>query len=271
MGLAKKQDSIGLRINSEHKEIIRMAAEFTGQDLTSYLVSTALEKAKKDIMEHKEMQALLMSSRDFEKIERAIDKPRAANEKLKKAFKKHAEKFEEQAIETFIHLSELLSLESTDKATYRKNFDCEEPSLNDYIQKYAKQNSRDDVSQTHVLFDHENKRIISYYSTCNYAIQKSSLKSRFGFPTPQIPATLIGRLAVDNNYKSKGYGGVTLAEALKQIRAISKITGIKIVLVDALNESAVNFDELADDKMKLFMTVADIESTYAQFNYPTKH
>lgn len=74
---------------------------------------------------------------------------------------------------------------------------------------------------------------------------------------------MIGRLAVDNNYKSKGYGGVTLAEALKQIRAISKITGIKIVLVDALNESAVNFDELADDKMKLFMTVADIESTYA--------
>ena len=47
MTLAKKQDSIGLRINSEHKEIIRMAAEFTGQDLTSYLVSTALEKAKK--------------------------------------------------------------------------------------------------------------------------------------------------------------------------------------------------------------------------------
>lgn len=95
MSLAKKQDSIGLRINSEHKEIIRMAAEFTGQDLTSYLVSTALEKAKKDIMEHKEMQALLMSHRDFEKIERAIDKPKAVNDKLKKAFKKHAEKFEE--------------------------------------------------------------------------------------------------------------------------------------------------------------------------------
>lgn len=87
MALAKKQDSIGLRINSEHKEIIRMAVEFTGQDLTSYLVSTALEKAKKDIMEHKEMQALLMSHRDFEKIERTIDKPKAANDKLKKLSK----------------------------------------------------------------------------------------------------------------------------------------------------------------------------------------
>jgi GNAT superfamily N-acetyltransferase len=116
-----------------------------------------------------------------------------------------------------------------------------------------------------VLFDHDNKRIISYYSTCNYSIQKSSLKSKFGFPTPQIPATLIGRLAVDKNYKGKGYGGVTLAEALKQIRTVSKITGIKVVLVDALNDSAVSFykaygfNELDDDKMKLFMKVSDTE------------
>jgi hypothetical protein len=58
-------------------------------------------------------------------------------------------------------------------------------------------------------------------------------------------------------------------EALKQIQAISKITGIKVVLVDALNESAVSFykdygfNELDDDKMKLFISIADIESTYA--------
>ena len=56
-----------------------------------------------------------------------------------------------------------------------------------------------------------------------------------------------------------------MADALKQIRAISKVTGIKVVLVDALNESAINFykaygfDELDDDKMKLFMKVSSID------------
>jgi ribosomal protein S18 acetylase RimI-like enzyme len=76
---------------------------------------------------------------------------------------------------------------------------------------------------------------------------------------------LIGRLAVDKNYEGKGYGGITLAEALKQIRAISKITGIKVVLVDALNDIAVSFykaygfDELDDDKMKLFMKVSGVD------------
>lgn len=69
------------------------------------------------------------------------------------------------------------------------------------------------------------------------------------------------------NYKGKGYGGITLAEALKQIRAISKIIGIRVVLVDAINESAVSFykaygfNELDDDKMKLFISVADIDAS----------
>lgn len=95
MATAKKLDSIGLRISSEHKEIIRLAAEYTGQDLTSYLVSTALDKAKRDIMEHREIQTLLLSNRDFNKIEQDLEKPAQPNAKLKKAFKAHAKKFEE--------------------------------------------------------------------------------------------------------------------------------------------------------------------------------
>ena len=94
MAPVKKLDSIGLRISSENKEIIRLAAGYTGQDLTSYLVSAALEKAKKDIIEHKEMQVLMLSKRDFEKIEREIEKPAAASKNLKKAFKRHSKKFE---------------------------------------------------------------------------------------------------------------------------------------------------------------------------------
>lgn len=95
MTVAKKIDSIGLRISSENKEIIRTAAKFTGQDLTSYLVSTALEKARKDILEHREMQALLFSERDYNTIEDELESSPRANERLKRAFKKHTKKFEE--------------------------------------------------------------------------------------------------------------------------------------------------------------------------------
>jgi uncharacterized protein (DUF1778 family) len=95
MGIAKKMDSIGLRISSENKEIIRMAAECMGQDMTSYLVSTALEKARKDILEHQKVETLVLSKHDFEKVEKAIANPREPNERLKRAFKAHKEEFEE--------------------------------------------------------------------------------------------------------------------------------------------------------------------------------
>lgn len=130
----------------------------------------------------------------------------------------------------------------------------------------ARKNSQDGISQTHLLFDHTNNKIVSYYSTCNYSIQKKSLIPFFKFPVKQIPASLIGRLAVDKNYKKMGYGEITLVEALKQIRGISRITGIKIVLVDALNDSAASFYKnfgfiaLSDEPMRLFIKVSDIDN-----------
>jgi len=138
--------------------------------------------------------------------------------------------------------------------------------LNDYIQKYARKNSENDISQTHVLFDDENKKVISYYSTCNYSVQKESVASKFGAPVKQIPATLIGRLAVSKDFKKKGYGALTLVEALKQIKIISKVTAIKIVIVDALNESAVSFYksfgfvEFDDDPNRLFLHTSAIDN-----------
>lgn len=95
MPTVKKIDSIGFRISAENKEIIRMAAEYTGQDMTSYLVSTALDKAKKDILEHKQIETLMLSKKDFEKVEKELARPSKANSKLEKAFKAHSKKLKE--------------------------------------------------------------------------------------------------------------------------------------------------------------------------------
>lgn len=95
MSTVKKLDSIGFRISPENKELIRMAAEVTGQDMTSYLVSTALDKAKKDLLEHKQIETLFLSKRDFNKVESELNKPSKPNAKMEKAFKAHAKKFEE--------------------------------------------------------------------------------------------------------------------------------------------------------------------------------
>jgi predicted GNAT family N-acyltransferase len=115
-----------------------------------------------------------------------------------------------------------------------------------------------------VLFDSQNKKITSYYSVAAQSVKKESLASKFGFPVKEIPGMLIGRLAVDKNEKGKGYGALTLAESLKKIKIVSKDFGIKIVTVDALNDSAkkfyqnYGFIEFDDNPMKLFINVDTI-------------
>ena len=69
--------------------------QHSGQDLTSYLISTALERAKKDIIEHREMMNILLSERDFAKVANQLKTPSKANDKLKSAFKAHNEKLAE--------------------------------------------------------------------------------------------------------------------------------------------------------------------------------
>lgn len=83
MATAKKQDSIGLRISTENKEILRLAAEYMGQDLTSYVISSALDK---DLVEHQKVESLLLSKKDFNKVKDEIESPSKPTEKLKSVF-----------------------------------------------------------------------------------------------------------------------------------------------------------------------------------------
>ena len=68
----KKEDTITVRLSAEHKEILKTAASFKGQDLTSYLMGYALDHAMKDIQEFKAVEKLVLSERDFETA-KAVD------------------------------------------------------------------------------------------------------------------------------------------------------------------------------------------------------
>ena len=96
MSTAKKQETFGGRISSEHKNMLKYAADCMGQDLTSYIVSTALERAKKDIKEYQEMQSLVLSKSDFSKVVNEIESPSEPNTKLVDAFRKNKSVLEDE-------------------------------------------------------------------------------------------------------------------------------------------------------------------------------
>ena len=83
---------------------------------------------------------------------------------------------------------------------------------------------------------------------------------------PLVPATLLGRLAVDQRFRGKGYGRFLLADALYRV-ARNEIASFAVI-VDAKDEAARRFYEresflpFADQPMKLFRPVADIKQLF---------
>ncbi|MGO7423319.1 GNAT family N-acetyltransferase, partial [Rhizobium ruizarguesonis] len=83
---------------------------------------------------------------------------------------------------------------------------------------------------------------------------------------PVVPATLLGRLAIDRRHQGKGYGRFLLADAL--FRAVRSEIASFAVVVDAKDENArrlyerESFFPFPDQPMKLFRPMADIEQLF---------
>jgi len=83
---------------------------------------------------------------------------------------------------------------------------------------------------------------------------------------PLVPATLLGRLAVDRRHQGKGYGRFLLADAL--YRAAQSEIASFAVIVDAKDDSARRFYEresflpLPEQPMKLFRPMVDIRRLF---------
>ena len=91
----------------------------------------------------------------------------------------------------------------------------------------------------------EPNRVVGYFSISAAIEQRSALPSaklRRGMPE-QVPLLLIGRLAVDAQYKGRGVGSALLVNALQRCLAASEIAGVRGVVAHAIDDAAVAFYE----------------------------
>lgn len=74
--MSNKTERINLRCSPENARILREAAEVQGQDLTSFMVGTAIDRARQILTEH---HALFLSPEDVRLLEDALadDSPSA--------------------------------------------------------------------------------------------------------------------------------------------------------------------------------------------------
>src|ERR1700704_4300003 len=91
----------------------------------------------------------------------------------------------------------------------------------------------------------EPDRVVGYFSIAAALEQRNALPSaklRRGMPE-QVLLLLIGRLAVDAEWRSRGLGSALLTDALRRCLAASAIAGARGVVAHAIDETAVGFYE----------------------------
>jgi GNAT superfamily N-acetyltransferase len=89
----------------------------------------------------------------------------------------------------------------------------------------------------------EPDRVIGYFAISTAVEQRNALPSaklRRGMPE-QVPLLLIGRLAVDAEWRSRGVGSALLVDALRRCLAASEIAGARGVVAHAIDDAAVDF------------------------------
>jgi len=143
----------------------------------------------------------------------------------------------------------------------RKDFDCGEDALNNYLKSVAGQHDEKSLARTFVITSKVNEsKILGFYSLALCQVDLSELPDAIAkkYPGP-IFCTLIGRLAVTGKSQGEGLGPLLLVDAVKKAVESSYDVPKPMIVVDAKNDKARNFYlkfgfiELPSQKYKLYM------------------
>jgi GNAT superfamily N-acetyltransferase len=126
----------------------------------------------------------------------------------------------------------------------RREFDCGDAALNDYLARYARQNHRRGVSKTFVaVAEHEPTRILGYYSLSagELAFDRVPHELTERLPRYPLPVVRLARLAVARSVQRIGLGGQLLLSAGERALAVADQTGVVALTIDAKDAAAAGW------------------------------
>jgi predicted GNAT family N-acyltransferase len=152
-------------------------------------------------------------------------------------------------------------------------FSCGNDRLDRYFHATATQDKKRNIAIPYVIYDRDRQKIIGYYTLSMSGINLEELPQALAKKLPKYPivgVSLIGRLAVSNDYRGYGWGKLLIMDALYRSLGISKATASFAVIVEAIDDEAVkfyqrfDFQSFPDRPFKLFRTMANIELAFAR-------
>ncbi len=160
----------------------------------------------------------------------------------------------------------LVPFSSIPKAS-RAAFSCGNERLDSYFHTLAKQDIKRKVAATFVLARLAGLEVIGFYNLSAAEIDPGELPPKLQKQVPRyprLPATRIGRLAVDKRFQRQGWGEMLLIDALFRAFENVEVVGAVAVIVDAKEDARdfylrYGFGEFADTPNKLFMLMPTIQ------------
>jgi len=127
----------------------------------------------------------------------------------------------------------------------RASFSCGNKILERYLKEIASQDARRNVAVPFVIVEENSpKTILGYHTLSAFSVDLGDLPADVArrLPSyPVVPATLLGRLAVDQHHQGRGIGELLLMDALRRTNEQSAQIATVAVIVDAIDQQAVRF------------------------------
>ena len=152
----------------------------------------------------------------------------------------------------------------------RAAFSCGVAALDRYLQKQAGQDVSKRVAAVFILTP-DGVQIAGYYTLSAHVVNLGDLPANVARKLPRypnVPATLLGRLAVSTDFRGQGVGELLLLDALHRVLASTREIASAMVVVDAKDENARtfylhhDFIPLPAQPNRLFYPVKTIEKLF---------
>jgi predicted GNAT family N-acyltransferase len=163
-------------------------------------------------------------------------------------------------------------VEALGKHHDRAAFDCGAAALDRYLHEQARQDADKHVAAAFVLTAPPAVKVLGYYTLSASVVNAGELPDILAKKLPrypQLPVTLLGRLAVDQSMKGHGLGQFLLMDALhRSLHAAAQIAAMAVV-VDAKDEAAeafyrhFNFVPLQQRPRRLFLPMKAVAALFA--------
>ena len=163
-------------------------------------------------------------------------------------------------------------IEAFGKQHDRVGFTCGSEPLDTYLRTQAGQDARKRVAVTYVLCEGTSQTVVGFYTLSAISVEIGSWPEDVAKKLPRypvVPATLLGRLAIERPRQGRGAGAHLLMDALHRSWQVSRQVASVAVVVDAKDRRAVEFYTryefipFDDVPTKLFLPMRVIEQLFA--------